>query len=381
MLNKIKKLHYKDLFLYGFYGSYIVITSLAAVIDIFVGKYFDAFFDFISVLITIGSFLYYLKSHNRELASIILFWIASSIIFIFVIHNNFDISIIFTLLIPMVAFILLPTRKMLIHVGSYFILLGLIFMYGYSIYETHSLLHSAQNMSAYIIALLFVISFGGFYHIAIEQSYVALEKANKQKTFLLKEIHHRVKNNLNLIASIFGIQKLESSSEEVHELIEQNRLRLESIAMAHEMLYLQNDLENIDFKAYVKKLSDHILTSNSDTDNIKLEIQMIPLKLPIDSMIQFGIIINELMINSIKYAFEGGEGEIRLFLIASEDSYIFQYSDNGIGLDKIENKKSFGSNLIEMSVLQLEAKMSIYNQNGLNYEIMFKGDNDANTHS
>ena len=374
MLNKIKELHYKDLFLYGFYGSYIVITSLAAVIDIFVGKYFDAFFDFISVLITIGSFFYYLKSQNRELASIILFWIASSIIFIFVIHNKFDISIIFTLLIPMVAFILLPTRKMLIHVGSYFVLLGLVFMYGYSIYETHSLLYSAQNMSAYIIALLFVIAFGGFYHIAIEQSYVELEKANKQKTFLLKEIHHRVKNNLNLVASILGIQKLESNSKEVHKVIEQNRLRLESIAMAHEMLYLQSDLENIDFKAYVLKLSHHILTINSDTDNIKIEIQMIPLKLPIDSMIQFGIIINELMINSIKYAYRGGEGKIKLLLRASENGYIFQYSDNGTGLDKIENKKGFGSSLISMAVLQLEAKMSVYNQNGLNYEIIFKGD-------
>ncbi len=250
MFKKIKDMHYKDLFLYGFYGSYIVITSLAAVIDFFVGKYFDIFFDALSVLIAIASFFYYLKSGNRELASIILFWIANSVIFIFVIHNGFDISIIFTLLIPMVAFILLPTKKMLIHVGSYFILLGLIFMYGYSIYETHPLLYSVQNMSAYLIALLFVIAFGGVYHIAIEQSYVELENANRQKTFLLQEIHHRVKNNLNLIASILGIQKLESSSSEVHEVIEQNRLRLESIAMAHEMLYQQSDLENIDFEMY-----------------------------------------------------------------------------------------------------------------------------------
>jgi len=130
MLDKIKKLHYKDLFLYGFYGSYISITSLATIIDIFIENYFDACVDLVSVLITVGAFKYYFKTRDRELASVMLFWIASIVIFMFVIHNHFDISIIFTLLIPMVAFILLPTRKMLIHVGSYFVLLGFIFAMG-----------------------------------------------------------------------------------------------------------------------------------------------------------------------------------------------------------------------------------------------------------
>ncbi|MBA1421533.1 MAG: sensor histidine kinase [Epsilonproteobacteria bacterium] len=217
----------------------------------------------------------------------------------FVIHNNFDISIIFTLLIPIVAFILLPTKKMIVHVGIYFVLLAGIFIYGYSIYETHSLLYSMQNMSAYVIALLFVIAFGTFYHIAIERSYKELEYANYQKTFLLKEIHHRVKNNLNLIASILGIQGLESSSSEIHELIEQNKLRLESIALAHEMLYKQDNLANIDLKSYIEKLTAHILKTNEGTENIKVHIEMISLKLPIENMIQFGIMINELMINSI----------------------------------------------------------------------------------
>ena len=158
MLKKIKDIHYKDLFLYGFYGSYIAITSLATIIDFLIQSYFDAFVDIVSVLITVLAFRYYLRTRDRELASIMLFWIASTVIFMFVIHNNFDISIIFTLLIPMVAFILLPTRKMILHVGIYFVILSGIFTYGYSVYETHSLLYSIQNMSAYVIALLFVIA-------------------------------------------------------------------------------------------------------------------------------------------------------------------------------------------------------------------------------
>ena len=374
MLKKIKDIHYKDLFLYGFYGSYIVITSLATVIDFFIGSYFDAIVDIISVIITVGAFIYYLKTRDREIASIMLFWIASTVIFMFVTHNNFDISIIFTLLIPMVAFILLPMQKMILHVGIYFAILAGIFAYGYSIYETHTLLYSIQNMSAYVIALLFVIAFGTFYHIAIERSYCELEDANKQKTFLLQEIHHRVKNNLNLIASILGIQRLESSSEEVHELIDQNKLRLESIAMAHEMLYMQDNLAHIDFKDYVLKLTEHILKINDETDNIKINIEMIPLSLPIESMIQFGIMINELMINSIKYAFNGNGGLITLRLEQADDRFIFYYKDSGKGLDISSQHKGFGTHLIEMSVLQLEAKMTVENGNGLEYMIRFKGE-------
>ena len=372
MLKKINNIHYKDLFLYGFYGSYIAITSIATIIDFFIPNYFDAVTDLISVAITALAFMYYLKTKDRVLASIILFWIASIVIFMFVIHNNFNISIIFTLLIPMVAFILLPTKKMIVHVSIYFALLAVIFAYGYTVQDSHSLLYSIQNMSAYFIALLFVIAFGTFYHIAIERSYVELEHANLQKTFLLKEIHHRVKNNLNLVASILGIQGLESSSEEVHKLIKQNKLRIESIALGHEMLYKQENLHDIEFKDYVSKLTEHILHINKVTDNISVNIEMISLKLPIESMIQFGIIINELMINSIKYGFNKDGGVITLKLEDMGDNLLFTYSDNGIGFDIFTTKKGFGINLVEMTVTQLDGKMSMQNINGIIYRIEFQ---------
>ena len=372
MLEKIKHIHYKDLFLYGFYGSYIAITSLATLIDFFIGSYFAAIVDFISVLITIAAFVYYLKTRNREVASILLFWIASTVIFMFVLHSQFDISIIFTLLLPMVGFILLSTRKMMLHVGLYFFILALIFGYGYSIHETHPLLYNIRNMSAYFIALLFVLAFGTFYHIAIERSYVELEDANKQKTFLLKEIHHRVKNNLNLVASILGLQKLESESKEVHEVIDQNKLRLESIAMAHEMLYKQDDLAHIDFQTYVTKLSEHILATNDGTENVKVSVEMIPLQLPIESMIQFGIMINELMINSIKYAFDGKGGVIKIKLQEQEDTLIFYYMDDGRGFDINSTEKGFGTHLVEMTVSQLDGAMKIENRQGICYQIEFK---------
>jgi len=251
--------------------------------------------------------------------------------------------------------------------------IGYLFIYGYSTYMLHSLLYDDKNMSVYIIILLLsVISFGIFYHITIEKSYHELKRANSQKTFLLKEIHHRVKNNLNLISSILGIQKLESNSPEVHALISQNQLRLESIAMAHEMLYSQKDLENIYFDSYVQKLTQHILKTDSAKDNIRVKIEMMPYKIPIDHMIQYGIIINELMVNSIKYAFDDNGGIITIKLEQKDNHCLFTYKDNGKGVENIEKKQGFGLNLIKMSVLQLNAQMEIYNDDGLVYEIRFQ---------
>jgi two-component sensor histidine kinase len=373
MLEKIKQIHYKKLFLYGFYISYIGITSIAAIIDFLIANYLHATIDFLSVVVAAGAFKYYLVKQDEELASILLFWIASSVIFIFVINSQFDISIIFTLLIPMVAFILLSTNKVILHVSLYFLVLGAIFFYGYATYETHPLLYGVKPMSAYIIAMLFVIAFGIFYHIAIEQYYVELERANQQNIILLKEVHHRVKNNLNIISSILGLQKFDTDNKEVHQLINQNRLRLESMAMAHEILYKQDDLEHINFETYITKLASHILALEKGHKEIGLIVQSIHLQLPIESMIQFGIILNELIINSIKYAFKD-QGTISISLEAlPNDHYLFTYSDNGVGLQGEILQNGFGYSLIEMTIDQLSATLEVVNNPGLTYKITFKG--------
>ncbi|MBU1668597.1 sensor histidine kinase [bacterium] len=360
--------------------SYIVLTTIATVVDFWINNHLDALVDCISVVIASLAFWYYLRTKKHELASILLFWIASGVILLFIVKNEFDIGIIFTLLIPMVAFILLSTKKVIIHVGIYFVLLGFIFAYGYVVFDTHPLLYEVKHMSAYIIAMLFVIAFGIFYHIAIEQSYQELELANRQKTFLLKEIHHRVKNNLNIIASILGLQKLESPSEEVHALIDQNRLRLESIAMAHEILYRCDNLAHIDFKTYIEKLSAHILRTESHGAGICMEIDISPLELSIEKMIQFGLMVNEMMTNSIKYAFPNNEGTIRISLKKENDVYRFIYADNGKGLEEPLAQHGFGQSLIEMSVEQLDGVLLIENRNGLQYTIVLKGldDEDIN---
>ncbi|MEJ2489303.1 MAG: sensor histidine kinase, partial [Sulfurovaceae bacterium] len=143
----------------------------------------------------------------------------------------------------------------------------------------------------------------------------------------------------------------------------------------------QDNLADIDFSAYVLKLTDYILQTNKGTENIKVEIEMIPLKLPIESMIQFGIMINELMINSIKYAFNGKGGTIALGLETLNNKLIFSYKDDGKGFDITNTPKGFGANLVEMTVSQLDAKMTMDTHKGTTYKIEFTRENNENSHS
>ena len=155
---------------------------------------------------------------------------------------------------------------------------------------------------------------------------------------------------------------------EVYELIEKNRLRIESIAMAHEILYKSNNFANIGFEEYISLLSQHILDNNK---KIGLELSIIPLKLNIEDMIQFGIIINELITNSLKYAFSTDNGKITISLSKTDDKYTLLYKDNGCGMSE-NTKTGFGQSLIKMSAQQLKATLNIKNSNGLQYSISFK---------
>jgi len=316
----------------------------------------------------------YNKNRDFEEMSLMLLWSIAFIIFSHVFINDFEKDIVYTLMLPMTAPILLSQKKLIFHGGVYLAITIAIVIYGFI---THQFT-DPRSISGFAILSGFVMLFGTTYHIAIEESYKKLEESNRQKAFLLKEIHHRVKNNLNIVASILGLEKFESDIEEVHKLINQNKLRIESIAMVHEILYESSDLEKINFKTYISKLSEHILNTESHNGNIEIKLNIVKLNLSIEEMMQFGIIINELMTNSIKYAFPKEKGLITITLVQEEHCYKLTYQDNGIGLQ--QTKQGFGSSLIEMSVQQLDGELNIINHHGLTHEICFKGKKDENTY-
>ena len=374
MLKNFEDLPYKELFLYIFFITLIIGTFTISMVSLFLKNYPSLTITGVSFFFGLFMFYRYNKNRNFEEMSLMLLWTIAFIIFSHVFINDFEKDIVYSLMLPMTAPILLSRKKLIFHGGIYLLITLGVVVYGLM---THQFT-DPRSISGFAILSGFVLLFGTTYHFTIEASYKKLEESNRQKAFLLKEIHHRVKNNLNIVASILGLEKFESDIEEVHKLINKNKLRIESIAMVHEILYENSDLESIDFKTYVRKLTTHILNTEGHHEPIELKLNIIKLSLSIEDMMQFGIIVNELMTNSIKYAFPKEKGVISITLVQEEHCYKLTYKDNGVGLQN--TKQGFGSSLIEMSIQQLEGELNIINYHGLSYEICFKGEKNENTY-
>jgi two-component sensor histidine kinase/general stress protein CsbA len=372
MLNKKDYTSGKEQYLYGVLIIFISGALLSAFIRIYTHEYIVSMIDGVALFIGYFIIRHYEEKRHFSLTVISLFWLASFVIFIFIIYFEYSLHILLILLVPLTASILLEHKDFLYH-GSIFLgIFFIIMLYGFLHKSQYHYLNDTNFLVAFFLLFFFILGLSLVYNQSIKKSYLELQKAHQQKAFLLKEIHHRVKNNLNIVSSILGLERFESNIDELHKLINQNKLRIESIAMVHEILYQSDDLEHINFKTYITKLSEHILITESYSDTLETTLDIVPLELNIESMIQFGIIVNELMTNSIKYAFPDQEGTIHICLQKHEHYYKFIYQDNGIGMD--QQNDGFGQKLIKMSVKQLKAKLKILHHHGLIYEITFKGD-------
>ena len=371
-LNKLKKLHYKELFVFGSFISIIALGTLGTVIDLFIGS--DDFY--IDIFYTLGTYIIYRYSYklkNIEKAAILLFWIStlSEIAFLFI--NRVDFDLIFALLIPIIAFVSFSLKQIIINLTLFYIILISTIIYFYFQYPNHLFLHNFKYMFGYFLAHAFIISYGFFYHLGITESIKRLEESNRLNRLLLKEIHHRVKNNLNLMASILGLQEQQNQNRIVKEALADSRSRIESMALLHEILYKNDKKENLNIKEYINKLIKHIINSESSQERVKTKSEIDSIYLTISSMIQFGIMLNEMITNSIKYAkSKNGIVQIDISFKKADKGYIFTYNDNGKNINLKKLQSGFGFKLIELTIEQLNGKMELENKNGLSYKIYFK---------
>ncbi len=201
-----------------------------------------------------------------------------------------------------------------------------------------------------------------------------LESLN-EKEILLKEIHHRVKNNLQIITSLLSLQGNQIKDTSIKNIFFDIQNRIRAMAMIHEHLYRSTEITLIDFYEYLKSL---LATLSINYGNFKIEIDMNiqNIFLNIDSAIPCGLIINELITNTMKYAFKnsvyGGKVNINMSIVG--DNYFLTYRDNGVGLpdDIIQNgSESLGLTLVNALVQQLNGGVEIYNENGANFNITF----------
>jgi len=204
-------------------------------------------------------------------------------------------------------------------------------------------------------------------------------KSLKEKELLLKEVHHRVKNNMQMISSILILQAAALNDDKIREVFDECNDRIRSMAIVHEKLYRSQNLSNIDCKNYLETISNSLIESyKEDTQNIHLTLDVKDVFLNIDTAIPLGLIINELLTNSLKYAFkDADEGEIRIILQSiDENRFELKVKDNGTGLPEnfdIKNTNSLGLQIVSLlSEGQLNGKININRDSGTEFHITFK---------
>lgn len=198
----------------------------------------------------------------------------------------------------------------------------------------------------------------------------------KEKEVLLKEVHHRVKNNLQVISSILNLQSSYVKDKRVLEILLESQNRIKSMAFVHESLYQTKDFSNISFREYVENISRNLVHSYAATDSPPLlNLDLDDIQLNLDTAIPCGLIINELLTNSLKYAFPAGkQGKIEIAIRKKDANVTINISDNGKGLPKeidFRNTESLGLQLVVSLVEQINGKIRLDTKKGTKFTIEF----------
>lgn len=200
-----------------------------------------------------------------------------------------------------------------------------------------------------------------------------VEKKNSENELLLGEIHHRVKNNLQVISSLLSLQERSMESESAKSAIHEGKERVKSMELVHKMLYQRNSFSGIEMNAYVNKLSLGLIESfGMDEKDVELNAGFRPITLDVDTAIPLGLILNELIINSLKHAKSATEKLALKIEIQETETKQLQVSiaDNGKGkASEIEASDSFGLKIIRALVRQLDGVMVVKEDGGINYVI------------
>jgi two-component sensor histidine kinase len=202
-----------------------------------------------------------------------------------------------------------------------------------------------------------------------------IEKKNNENELLLKELHHRVKNNLQVIYSLINLQKRRIDSPELHQSLSMVQNRIKTMSLVHQNLHENENFKEVNLEAYVKTIADYLklLYLNEDKEiSIQLSVDE-SIELIMDRAITIGLLINEIMSNSMKYAFKGRKkGNISIDVQKIHYGFQMKISDDGIGfsMDQV-NSKSLGMYLIENLVKQIQGKYELEQNEGTTYTIYF----------
>lgn len=202
-----------------------------------------------------------------------------------------------------------------------------------------------------------------------------LTQSNLEKEILLKEIHHRVKNNLQLVMSLLNIQAQDSQQNSIQEFLEKGRLRIATMSLIHQTLYQTDNFANINFQEYLENLVTNI-KQTFEENSVDVEVQTNGTTFDLDTAIPLGLIINELVCNALKHAFPKDlKGRISIAIEKKDgQAYELRVGDNGVGVAgnvATKGSKSIGLELVSLLVMQLQGTLKRVNQTGTHYSIQF----------
>jgi PAS domain S-box-containing protein len=203
-----------------------------------------------------------------------------------------------------------------------------------------------------------------------------IERSLKEKTILIKEIHHRVKNNLQIISSMINLQIANMACEPDQELMLDVRNRIRAIALVHEKVYQSSSLDRINADGYIQAMARQLLlTFSSSGKKIELDIKVENVMFTVDEAVPCALIINELITNSFKYAFMGREkGTIKIYFFHDGSKYRLSIEDDGIGFQKkvnLQNPESLGLRIVTGLVAQLDGTIELKSDKGTRFQITF----------
>ncbi|MET6989487.1 sensor histidine kinase [Sediminicola arcticus] len=221
-----------------------------------------------------------------------------------------------------------------------------------------------------VITIALSMMFLGFGYMAIKanrKKNKKLQEQNKEKEYLIKEVHHRVKNNLEIVSSLLALQASHLENSKLTFSLQEIQNRVYSMSMIHQRLYQDRNIAAIDMGDYFSDLGTHVLESFGAEERININYKIQNISLDMDTAVPIGLIVNELLTNSFKYAFPNNmNGTIGLFMqLENTRLIVLQVADNGVGQSKEEHEKTkgFGKQLIDLLVQQLGGKLTYEHTN------------------
>ncbi|MDQ7054265.1 MAG: histidine kinase dimerization/phosphoacceptor domain -containing protein [candidate division KSB1 bacterium] len=213
-----------------------------------------------------------------------------------------------------------------------------------------------------------------------KQAETEIKKSLHEKEILLKEIHHRVKNNMQIISSMLTLQARSVQDHTLIHIIKESQNRIKSLALVHEKLYLSRDFAHLNFAEYVRQLAGTLMRSHETIPSrVQLHLDLQPLFLDLDYAIPCGLIVNELLTNALKYAFPREQkptGCIKVKLYRNKNTVHLEIQDDGIGLPADFNAaeiQGLGLQLVRSLINQIDGKMHIEHRHaGARFQIVFQ---------